>query len=116
MANRMLSSSSIEGTDVKNAKGESLGEIKDLMINTSKGNIEYAVLSFGGFLGMGDKYFAVPWEAFSVDRSDEEMVLDVTKESLENAPGFDKDNWPKTSDKTYFDSVYKHYNVKRSWN
>lgn len=116
MANRMLSSSSIEGTDVKNTKGESLGEIKDLMINTSKGNIEYAVLSFGGFLGLGDKYFAVPWEAFSVDRNDEEMVLDVTKESLENAPGFDKDNWPKTSDTKYFDSVYKYYNVKRNWN
>lgn len=109
MSNRLLSSSSIEGTDVKNNKGESLGEIKDLMINPKTGEINYAVLSFGGFLGMGDKYFAIPWTSFSTDRQDEEMVLNISKEKLENSPGFDKDNWPKTANNAYLDSVNKHY-------
>ena len=60
MNNRLLSSSSFAGPDVKNLVGENLGEVKELMINTNTGKVEYAVLSFGGFLGMGDKYFAVP--------------------------------------------------------
>ena len=103
----VLSSSSINGTNVYNSQGESLGEIKDLMINTSNGMISYAVLSFGGFLGLGDKYFAIPWESFSIDTAEERFVLNISKEKLENAPGFDKDNWP--SDAQYIDSVYSHY-------
>ena len=89
-----MSSSSITGTNVKNVQGDSLGEIKDLMLNTHKGKIAYAVLSFGGWLGIGDKYFAIPFEAFSIDSEDDEFVLNVAKEKLEEAPGFDKDNWP----------------------
>ena len=109
MNNRLLSSSSLEGTDVRNNLGESLGDIKDLMINTRTGKVEYAVLSFGGFLGMGDKYFAIPWNAFDVDRMHEEMVLDIPRETLEKSPGFDKDNWPTTANHAYFDSVNQHY-------
>ena len=105
---RLLSSSSIAGTDVKNLVGENLGEVKELMINTNTGKVEYAVLSFGGFLGMGDKYFAVPWNAFNVDRVEEELILDASKERLENAPGFDKDNWPSTAS-PYFKSVSDYY-------
>lgn len=113
MSNLILSSSSITGTNVVNQKGESLGEIKDLMIDTDHGTVNYAVLSFGGFLGLGDKYFAVPFEAFSVNTTTERFVLNVTKDVLEKAPGFDKNNWPKSSDTEYWNSLYDVYGVKR---
>ena len=110
---RVLSSSSITGTQVVNLKNENIGEIKDLMIDLRSGSIEYVVLSFGGFLGIGDKLFAVPMESFDVDSYHEKFVLDINKERLENAPGFDKDNWPATNDNTFTNSVYQHYGVQR---
>lgn len=113
MNNLILSSSSITGTNVTNQKGESLGEIKDLMIDTESGTVTYAVLSFGGFLGLGDKYFAVPFEAFNVNTTTEKFVLNIPQERLENAPGFDKNNWPKTSDHTYWNQLHDHYGVER---
>ncbi len=111
MSNRLLSASSINGTNVTNHAGESLGEIKDFMVNPATGKVDYAVLSFGGFLGMGDKYFAIPWDSFSTDRSDEEMVLNVPKDRLEKAPGFDKDNWPSSANDKYLTSVNEYYNM-----
>lgn len=108
----VLSGTSIIGDDVKNAQGENLGDIKDLMIDLDSGRIEYAVLSFGGFLGMGDKYFAVPWSALSVDQEDKCMILNVDKETLESAPGFDKDEWPNFADASFRDSIYGHYGVR----
>ena len=109
-----LSSSSIIGTSVKNFKREDLGEIQDLMIDPQSGRVLYAVLDFGGFLGIGDKYFAVPLQAFSIDRVNELFSLDIDKERLENAPGFDKDNWPSTADNTFLDTVYGYYNIERT--
>lgn len=113
MRNLILSSSSITGTNVTNQKGDNLGEIKDLMIDTEAGTINYAVLSFGGFLGLGDKYFAIPFEAFDVNTTTEKFVLNVSKDRLENAPGFDKNDWPKTNDTQYWDNLYNHYGVTR---
>lgn len=109
----ILSSTSITGTHVTNVKGENLGEIKDLMIDTNTGTVNYAVLSFGGFMGLGDKYFAIPFEAFNVNEATEKFVLNVNKEVLESAPGFDKDNWPKSSDTRFWNSLYDVYGVKR---
>ena len=105
----ILSSSTLTGDDVRNPQGENLGEIKDFMIDIDNGNIVYAVLSFGGFLGIGDKLFAIPWEGLQVDTSNECFVLDVTREQLDNAPGFDKDNWPSTPDRQFINRVYTHY-------
>ncbi len=113
MKSPILSSTSITGTDVTNNKGENLGEIKDLMIDTSSGTVNYAVLSFGGFLGLGDKLFAVPFEAFTVNEATEKFVLNVDQSVLKNAPGFDKDNWPKSSDNKFWNGLYDHYGVKR---
>ena len=93
----VLSSSSLTGTGITNDKGESLGDLKDLMIDLQSGNIAYAVVSFGGFLGMGNKLFALPWDAFVVDEKNEKLIVNIDKQVLENAPGFDKDNWPKKS-------------------
>lgn len=109
-----LSSSTLHGTNVVNLQGKDLGEIKDLMIDPESGRVIYAVLDFGGFLGIGDKLFAVPMQAFSIDRQNERFTLDMTKERLENAPGFDKDNWPKEANNTFLDSVYGYYNINRS--
>jgi sporulation protein YlmC with PRC-barrel domain len=100
------------GDDVKNPQGESLGKIEEIMIDQSNGHVAYAVLSFGGFLGMGDKLFAVPWSSLRLNPSDHSFLFDVDKERLEDAPGFDKDNWPKSPDQAFIDSVYTFYNVE----
>ena len=105
----VLSSSTITGDEVYNPQGEHLGDIKELMIDLNSGQIAYAVLSFGGFLGMGDKLFALPWEALTLNSEHKYFVVDIDKETLDNAPGFDKDNWPSTADRSFIDSVYSHY-------
>ena len=110
-----LSSSSICGTDVVNPQKESLGDIKDVMIDTTSGRVSYAVLSFGGFLGIGDKYFAIPWQAFTIDSDDKQFVLDVPKEKLENAPGFDKDQWPTNANHDYLVEVFRYYGYEPYW-
>lgn len=116
MTNKLLSASSINDKNVKNTSGEDLGNIKELMMNTNKGTISYAVLSFGGFLGIGDKYFAIPWEAFSFSKEDDDcLILNVPKEKLDNAPGFDKENWPEHAKDTYLTDVYTHYGYPRNW-
>lgn len=105
----VLSSSTITGDAVVNREGESLGKVEDLMIDLSQNRVAYAVLSFGGFLGMGNKLFAVPFESLEVDGINERLILDVPKEKLENAPGFDKDNWPNFADETWVGSIRNHY-------
>lgn len=79
------------------------------MIDPKSGRVDYAVLSFGGFLGVGDKLFAVPIEAMKMSPEEERFILDVDKERLKHAPGFDKNNWPDTSDRTFSTKVYKYY-------
>ena len=107
--NPTLSASSIMGTDVRNPEGEALGSIKDVMIDTDTGRIEYAVLQFGGVMFIGDKLFAVPWDQFTIDTAKEEFVLNVPKERLKNAPGFDKDNWPSFADQSYRTELDSYY-------
>ena len=105
----VLSATSLNGTTVLNPAGESLGDIKDLMIDTGSARVQYAVLDFGGFLGIGDKLFAVPLEAFRVDTKNERLILDVDKKRLETAPGFPTDAWPTSADDTYLETVYDFY-------
>ncbi len=110
-----LSATTIIGDPVKNTARENLGKIEDLMIDLSSGRVAYAVLSFGGFLGVGNKLFAVPFRAMTLDTADKAFVLDVPKDRLKNAPGFDKDNWPDVSDAGYRSQIYSFYNVKPDW-
>jgi sporulation protein YlmC with PRC-barrel domain len=110
-----LSATSIVGDEVENPQGENLGKIEDLMIDLQNGNVAYAVLSFGGFLGMGDKLFAVPFQALHCDCENKRMILDTDKERLKNAPGFDKDHWPNTADRTWGADVHSHYGVEPYW-
>lgn len=110
-----LSATSLNGTNVVNAQGEDLGHVEDMMIDLSTGRILYTVLSFGGILGIGNKLFAVPFEAFTIDQDNENFILDVNKERLENAPGFDKDNWPAANDVDFHTEVYDYYSINPYW-
>jgi len=92
-----LTSSSLTGNQVFNSSDEKLGELKDLMINIHDGKIDYAVIEFGGFLGIGEKYFAVPFNALILDTVRHAFILNQPREVLEKAPGFDKDHWPHTN-------------------
>lgn len=91
---QQLSATGIDGDKVKSAQGEKLVKIEDWMADLASGRISYAVPSFGGFLGLGDKLFANPMEALTHDPEDKAFVLNASKEKLEKAPGFDKDNRP----------------------
>jgi sporulation protein YlmC with PRC-barrel domain len=113
---RVLSASTIMSDDVVNAAGEDLGRLEEIMLDLNGGCIAYAVLSFGGFLGMGDKLFAIPWQAFSMDTDEETLVLNVDRRTLERAPGFDKDNWPATDgDDGWLVEVYEYYGYDPYW-
>lgn len=89
-----VSASELMDYTVQNSQGEELGEIEDLMVDINNEQIRYAVLSFGGFLDIGEKLFAIPVTAFTVDSTNEIVTFDVDQETLENAPGFDTNNWP----------------------
>jgi sporulation protein YlmC with PRC-barrel domain len=110
-----LSATTLIGDRVVNRAGEDLGKIEELMIDISEGRIAYAVLSFGGFLKIGEKYFAIPWEALELNKNERKFLLDVSEEKLENAPGFDKDNWPQSPDRAFQSDVYDYYGYKHYW-
>ena len=98
-----------------NAEGENLGEVKEVMIDLDAGQIAYVVIAFGGLLGLGEKLFAFPWGALTLDPDREVFVLDVEREQLEETPGFDEDNWPKTGDREYMMKIYKFYGYEPYW-
>jgi sporulation protein YlmC with PRC-barrel domain len=112
---RVLSASSLAGDRVRNNSGEDLGKIEEIMIDIHSGRVAYAVLSFGGFLGMGNKLFAVPWHSLHVDLDNHEFVLDVSRETLENAPGFDKSDWPDMADPDWGAQIHRHYGRTPYW-
>jgi hypothetical protein len=103
------------GINVVNSQNEDLGKVEDVVLDASAGRVACAVLSFGGFLGMGDKLFAIPWNAFSFDVNGKRAVLNVSKQLLENAPGFSKDNWPNMADQAWASGVFGHYGYTPYW-
>ena len=103
---RLMGADTLIGDDVYNHKGEDLGDIKEIMLDMNNGRIAYAVLSFGGVAGIGEKLFAVPWEALKLDTANKRFTLNVDEERLESAPGFDKDDWPDMADPTWQNSVH----------
>jgi len=112
---RVLSAATLAGDSVRNAAGEDLGKIDEIMIDIPTGKVAYAVLSFGGFLGMGDKLFAVPWSALKVDEDEKCFILNVDANTIKNAPGFDKDNWPDMSDQSFGAELSSYYKVEPYW-
>lgn len=101
--------------DVKNTEGKDLGEIKDIVLDKISGQVRYIVLSFGGLLGLGDKLFALPWNAIHYDAEEECFILNIDKDRLKNAPGFDDDNWPDMADRQWEKSIYNYYGTKPYW-
>lgn len=111
----VLSTTAIIGDAVVNRAGENLGKIEELMLDLEKGRVAYAVLSFGGILGLGEKMFAIPFEALKLDASREHFTLDVDRNKMQSAPGFDKNNPPQAADRTWGAEVYKFYGYKPYW-
>ena len=107
MPGKYLTASSVIGDKVHNEKGEHLGFIKDIMLDVSTGSIDYYVIEFGGFLGIGVKYFAIPSRLLKVDSINKRFVFNQRKEVLEQAPGFDLEHWPDTN--LHLDKVYNYW-------
>lgn len=105
----------LTGYRVINPAGDDLGKIEDIVIDMESGRIAYAVLSFGGFLGIGDKYFAIPWEALRMSTAEEAFILHVDREALANAPGFDTDHWPEMADRQWGAGIYSYYGYRPYW-
>lgn len=94
---KYLAATSIIGDKVHNEKDEHMGKIADIMIDITSGKIEYVVIEFGGFLTIGQKYFAIPFALLQVDPVKKAFILNQPKETLEKAPGFDMNHWPETN-------------------
>jgi len=112
---RVLSAAKLAKDRVRNSHGDDLGHVEAIMIDIPTGKVAYMVLSFGGFLGMGDKLFAVPWSALRIDEDQHQFVLDMERSVLENAPGFDKDRWPDFADPEFASQIHHHYGRTPYW-
>ncbi len=91
----LIASNKVEGTSVYNPEGEKLGSIYNFMVDKESGQVEYAVLQFGGFLGIGSDYHPVPWTALEYDEEQDGYVIDVGKEALQKAPKFGANETPR---------------------
>ena len=107
----VLKASQLIGMKVEGTDGKKLGDIKDLVVDPEDGSIDYAVLDFGGLVGIGDKYFAVPWQALQFAPDNKKLLIDVSKKELKDAPGFDKKNWPDLSNQEQVMVIYEYYGV-----
>jgi sporulation protein YlmC with PRC-barrel domain len=112
---RTLSAGSLIGDKVVNPQGDTLGSLKEIMLDVDEGRIAYGVLESGGFLGMGAKLFAIPFEAFRIDQEHETLVLNVDTETIQNAEGFDPNNWPDTTDPGFIGRTHDHYGFRPYW-
>jgi sporulation protein YlmC with PRC-barrel domain len=107
----VISSEKVEGTAVYNTSGDKLGSIDDLMIDKTSGQIRYAVMEFGGFLGIGADRYPIPWNMLKYDEQRGGYVVPLDKTRLENAPKYSDENAP-TYDRSYSDSVNKYYGTR----
>ena len=105
----LMGADTLVGNDVYNAKGEDIGDIKEIMLDMRSGKVSYAVLSFTAFLSMGEKLFAVPWNALTLDTKHKRFTLNVEKDRLKDAPGFDKSHWPNMADQTWQKEIRTYY-------
>lgn len=111
----IMAANTLDDEKVINKAGEDLGTVRHIMLDVRQGRIAYAVLSCGGFLGMGEKLFAIPWAALQLDVGNKCFILDVDKEVLKQASGFDKDHWPAMADAGWAEQVHSYYTVPPYW-
>jgi hypothetical protein len=107
---RLIASNKVAGSSVYNAAGEQLGTIYNLMIDKFKGNVAYAVMNFGGFLGIGESYYPLPWKALTYDTSLGGYVVDIDRQRLTNAPRYGREEDP-FRDPDYGRRIYDYYNI-----
>ena len=111
----VMAAASLDGNKVMSSDGEHVGKISDIMLDVRGGRIAYAVLSTGGFLGIGDTLHAIPWSALTLDTDDKCFVIDASADQIKNAPGFDKDNWPAMADRQWGTAVHEYYKRPPYW-
>lgn len=114
-SNSPVKASDFIGTSVVDREDQNLGDIKELVIDRSSGKVAYAVVAFGGFLGMGEKLFAIPFSAFKFNAAENEYILDIPKDRLKDAPGFDTNHWPAFGDEKWNRDVHHHYELSPYW-
>jgi sporulation protein YlmC with PRC-barrel domain len=110
----IMGAATLIGNDVYNNANEGVGEIKEIMLDMRSGRVSYAVLSFGGVMGMGKKLFAVPWDALKLDTEHKRFTLNVDKDRLKQAPGFDRDHWPNMADRSWAKEIHSYYGTRPS--
>jgi sporulation protein YlmC with PRC-barrel domain len=111
----LVSASKLDNYSIVNTAGEDLGQVQDLMLDMSTGQIAYAIISFGGFLGVSDKWFAVPWEAMTWSPENKRLVLNVSRELLKNAPGLDKTRWQEELDSKWLGESSEYFGFPAAW-
>jgi len=109
---QLISSEDVEGTDVYGVDGKKIGEIDHLMMDKISGRVTYAVISFGGLLGLGHSHYPVPWAALKYEPKLGGYITGITEEKLKDAPAFSDDAW---SDRNWEAQVHKHYNAPPYW-
>ncbi|UPG73099.1 PRC-barrel domain-containing protein [Roseomonas gilardii subsp. gilardii] len=113
--NRLISASKVEGTAVYNRAGERLGTVEDIMLDKVSGKVAFAVMSFGGFLGIGEKYHPLPWSTLTYDIAQGGYVVDMTREQLQDAPSYGAEDGIDFNDDAYGRRVYDYYKAPY-WN
>jgi sporulation protein YlmC with PRC-barrel domain len=111
----VMAASTLDSDRVLSSDGEEVGKIKDIMLDVQGGRIAYAVMSSGGFLGIGDKLMAIPWSALTLDTNRKCFLLSMSSDRVKNAPGFDKDHWPSMADRTWASSVHQYFGREPYW-
>lgn len=112
----VMAASTVDGNTVYTSDGEDVGKISEIMLDVRGGRIAYAVLTSGGFLGMGGTLHAIPWNALTLDTDEKCFRVDITADRIQNDPGFDKDHWPSMADTTWGTSIHQYYNRTPYWN
>lgn len=107
----LIASEKVDGTAVYNRQGERLGTIKNFMVGKRNGRVQYAVLSFGGLFGMGERFYPLPWDVLTYDTDKGGYVVDLDKERLQGAPSYESGREP-VYDREYGEQVYGHYGVR----
>ncbi|CAM2159348.1 PRC-barrel domain-containing protein (plasmid) [Pararobbsia alpina] len=111
----VMAAASLDGNKVLTSDGEHVGKISDIMLDVRSGRIAYAVLSEGGFLGMGSTLHAIPWGALTLDTEEKCFRVDIAAQRLKDDPGFDKDHWPSMADASWGTSMHTYYNRTPYW-
>jgi uncharacterized protein YrrD len=111
----VMAADTLKGNTLFTSDRQDIGKISEIMLDVRSGQIAYAVLSSGGFLGMGGKLYAIPWSALILDTDEKCFRLDVTADRIKNAPAFDKDHWPAMADERWGSSLHQYYNRPPYW-